>query len=141
RTKQGDNLWLIPGLGDPAVRLTDWTGSQTRPTFAPNGRWIAFYANLEVTDRVDLYVVEPREAAAPRLVARGVVPNAAGPTWTPDGGHLVVVLDDDQRYDPIALVEARNGAEPRVLDLGTVGNGDLDLIGTPEGKVRLAWVA
>ncbi len=141
RSKQGDNLWLIPGLGDPAVRLTDWTGSQTRPTFAPNGRWIAFYANLEVTDRTDLYVVEPREHAAPRLVQRGVVPNAAGPAWTPDGGSMVVVIDDDKRFDPIALVEPRNGSGPLVLDLGTVGNGDLDVVKTPEGRMRIAWVA
>jgi len=138
---QGDNLWLIPGLGDEPIRLTDWTGSQTRPTFSPNGRWVAFYANLENADRMDLYIVEPRQAATPRMVVKGVVPNAHGPAWTPDGDHLVTVLDQDDKYDPIALVEAKQGDDAQILDLGTVGNGDLDVVKGADGRAHLAWVA
>jgi len=137
----GDNVWLIPSLGDDPVQLTNWTGNQTRPTFSPKGEWIAFYANLEDMDRLDLYLVEPRVGAVPRLLTRAVVPNAGGPSWTPDGRHLVLVLDDDQRFDPLAVLEARPGAEPKIIDLGTVGHGDLDVVEGPEGTLRLAYVA
>jgi len=140
-SNRGDNLWLIPGLGDPAIRLTDWTGNQTRPTFSPRGTWIAFYANLEQEDRMDLYIVEPREGAAPRLVIRNVVPNASGPSWMPDGEHMIVVLDDDDRYDPIVKVEARPGAIAVPVETGTVGNGDIDVVRAKDGRVLLAFVA
>lgn len=140
-SNSGDNLWLIPALGDEPIQLTDWTGNQVRPTFSPDGRWIAFYANLEDADRNDLYIVEPHPTAVPRLVARGVVANSAGPAWTPDGQHLVIVLDDDQKFDPIAIVEAKPGATPVALDLGTVGHGDIDVVGDGDGSLLVAYVA
>lgn len=140
-SKSGDNLWLMPNLDAEPVQLTTWSGSQTRPSFSPQGDKIAFYGNLEDPARFDLYMVDARPAAVPRLVTRGVVPNASGPSWTPDGQHLVVVLEDDQRFDPIALVRGQPDSQPRILELGTVGHGDLDVTVGPAGRIRVAYVA
>ncbi len=140
-SKSGDNLWLIPHLDASPVQLTTWSGTQTRPRFSPRGDRIAFYANLEETGRFDLHIVAPREGAVPRRVVRGVVPNAGGPAWTPDGEHLVVVLSDSDRYDPIAVVPARSDATPEILDLGTVNHGDLSVTAGSDGKIRLAYIA
>ncbi len=136
---EGDALWLVSLRNGVPQQLTRWPGEQLRPSFAPNGALIAFYANREQGDRFDLYVTEPRLGAEPRKLAEGVVPNVHGPTWTPDGQHLVAVLDDDTRYDPIVAVPVGGGA-PKVLELGTVGHGDLDLA-TVQGVPTLAFVA
>ena len=56
------------------------------------------------------------------------------------GKGLVVVMQDDDRYDPIAIVEAKPGADPHVLDFGTVGHGDIDVVDGPDG-LRVAYVA
>ena len=139
--RNGDNLWLLPSLTGAPVQLTRWSGTQTAPSFSPDGSKIAFYANKEVTDRFDLYVVDARSGATPARIATDVLINPGGPAWSPDGSILVVTCNDDARYDPICAVEARPGATVRPLDLGTVGHGDLDLVKGPDGLLWLAYTA
>jgi TolB protein len=134
----GDHLYWLPGLDQAPIQLTDWSGSQIRPRFAPSGRSIAFYANHEQTDRFDLYIVEARAGAPPRKLASGVLPDGNGPSWTPEGGALIAVLDDDTRFDPVVRV-ALSG-DTTVLNLGTVGHADL-AVTQRDGQTWLAWIA
>jgi len=135
----GDHLWLLPSRDADPVALTDWKGLQIRPRFAPSGRTVAFYANRDDPERFDLYVMEAQAGAEARKLAEGVVPDARGPSFTPDGERLVFVRDDDEAYDPIHTV-AVAGGEPVQVPLGTVGHGDLDVT-TRNGQVWLAYVA
>jgi dipeptidyl aminopeptidase/acylaminoacyl peptidase len=137
----GDHLWLLPNLDGRPVQLTRWPGVQTRPTYSPDGQWIAFYANREEERRFDLYVLRPLHLADPILVLAGVVPDADGPTWSPDGRHLVAVMDDDVAFDPVVAVPVADPLRPVVLELGTVGHGDLDLTAAPGGGWRIAVAA
>lgn len=136
----GDNIFLLPSLTGAPVQLTTWSGTQTSPSFSPDGQKIAFYANRDVRDRFDLFIVEARQGSAPVRVATDVVLNRA-PRWTPDGQHLIFVCNDDDRYDPICRAPAREKATVERLDLGTVGHGDLDLAQAPDGKLWLAFTA
>jgi WD40 repeat protein len=140
----GDKIFLIRDLLEPHPwPLTSLQGSQTRPTWSPDGARVAFYANPEVSDRADLYVVDVRGPAVsmpPRLIAAGVVPNQGGPVWTPNAQELVYVLDDDANYDPIYRV-AVDGGLPQEVGTGTVGNGDLDVGGGTDGRVWIAVAA
>ncbi len=138
-SRTGDHLYLLRDLDGAPERLTSWPGSQLRPRFSPARDELAFYANHEDPSRFDLYAVDARPGAAPRLLLRGVVPDSAGPSWTPDGASLVAVLDDDDAYDPVVAVPRAGGA-PRVVELGTVGHGDLALA-TRDGATWIAWVA
>ena len=139
---RGDNLWWLADIAAPvSVKLVDWAHSQVRPTFSPLGDKVAFYANKDDPERWDLYVVEPKVGGVPVKLANDVVLDVHGPSFTPDGKHLVVVLDDDKRYDPIVAIPLANPAAPKVLELGTVGHGDLDVAKTPDGKVWLAYAA
>lgn len=137
---RGDNLWILPSLIQTPVRLTDWARSQVRPSWSPTADKIAFYANHDEESRFDLYVVDAVAGATPTLLVKDVKLNAAGPTWTPDGKNLVIVVDDDERYDPIVAVNASDSTKVKTLDLGTVGNGDLD-VATVDGKLQIAWAA
>ncbi|NCG21517.1 MAG: hypothetical protein GWP91_21095 [Rhodobacterales bacterium] len=137
--KTGDNLWLLPKLTGSPLKITAWAGNQVHPVFSPSAHQIAFYANHEDIRRNDLYVVDATDGAQPRLLVRGVVSDANGPAWSPDGSSLIVVLDDDERFDPIARVELDSGATT-VLRFDTVGNGDLSLVDR-DGTTWLAWVA
>lgn len=139
--KQGDNLWLMPSLTGSPVQLTRWAGIQTGPAFSPDGQKIAFYANKDVEDRFDLFLMDARAGAVPVRVARDVVVDHRGPSWTPDGRSLVFVCNDDDRYDPVCMVEAKAGARVQTVKLGTVGHGDLDLSTGPDGALWLAYTA
>ncbi len=138
-SRTGDNIWLLPGLDSAAVQLTSWSGNQIHPRYSPTEPTIAFYANRENAQRFDLYVMPAKGSAEAKLLVKGVVSSASGPAWTPDGKHLVVVIDDDEAFDPIAAVNVETGATKR-LPLGTVGHGDLDVT-ERNGAIWLAYVA
>lgn len=137
----GDRLWLLGRLDGSPAELTTLPGSQIRPSFSPSGDLVAFYANPEDPTRWDLYAVPLQPAAVPKLLAPGVVPNALGPSWTPDGTHLVYVRNDDEAFDPIAAVRVSDASRVVDLDFGTVGNGDLDLVQRSDGVTWISWVA
>lgn len=140
-TRRGDSLWLIDDVGFPAPRaLTTWSGVQTHPSFSPDGASIAFYANHEVEERFDLYVM-PATGGEPRRLATDVVLNTRGPSWTPDGSAIVYVRHDDDTFNPVWRVPVAAPEKARQLPLGTVGNGDLDLVRRADGKTWIAVAA
>ncbi|RME24191.1 MAG: hypothetical protein D6798_11775, partial [Deltaproteobacteria bacterium] len=113
---------------------------QTRPSFSPDGTRVAYYSNQEQPDRWDLYVI-PATGGEARKLAEGVVMNARGPTWTPDGRTIVYVLDDDDAFDPVWRVSVDEPGDARRVPTGTVGNGDLDLTVGTDGATWLAVAA
>lgn len=138
---RGDNLFLIDDVGFPAPRaFTSWPGVQTRPSWSPDGTRIAFYANRDVDDRFDLYVIPAAGGDAAR-VATGVVLNPRGPSWTPDGASLVYTRADDATFNPVWRVPVADPGKARMVPTGTVGNTDLDVVRRPDGKTWLAVAA
>ncbi len=139
-TPQGDNLYLVDNVDFPAPRpLTDWPGVSTRPSWSPDGTKLAFYSNHDNPARFDLYVLTP--GGTPSRVATGVVMNARGPAWTPDGKHVVYVRDDPDNFDPVWAVPATDPSRARMVPTGTVGNGDIDVVKGPDGRAWLAVTA
>jgi Tol biopolymer transport system component len=137
-SQTGDNLFLIEDLANPQSRqLTEWQHMQTRPSFSPDGQFIAFYSNHENSDRFDLWITEVD--GSPRKLRSDVVMNSLGPTWLPDSKSLLVVADEDAKFDPLYKVSL-SGASKR-LKTGTVGNGDHDLTTLADGNSYLALAA
>jgi len=139
-TDEGDYLFVIDDLEQPSPQLvTSWGHTQTRPSFSPDGRNLAFYSNHQDATRFDLYTMPL--GGTPRLVAERVVMDIAGPAWTPDGDHLVYVLDDETRYDPVYAAPVNAPDRARPVPTQTVGNGDLDLTRGTDGRLYLAVTA
>ena len=70
----GDDLWTAPAGGGLARRLTDHEGVERQPRFSPDGRLIAFTA--EIDGNPDVYVMNAdgsdlRRAHLPRRRRRG----------------------------------------------------------------------
>lgn len=135
----GDTLWLLRDLQGEAIPVAHGPGTRSRPSWSPDGSLLAWHQSTDGSGRFDLVVAEPRVGAPTRVLLRGVLPGATGPSWTPDGRTLVVVRDDDAALDPIVAVPV-DGGPVRPLDLGTVGHGDLDLVAR-DGRLWIAWVA
>lgn len=139
-TSQGDAVW-ISDLQGQARPLLAWEDSQVRPSFSPEGRLLAFYSDRERSEGWDLWVTEIDRPERARRLARDVVPNAHGPSWTPDGQRIVLVRNDDAAFDPIAIVPVDGSTAPRTLQAGTVSHGDLDVGRGPDGRTWIAYVA
>ncbi len=143
-TSAGDNVWILDDLkGAMPRRLTTDTATQVRPTWAPSGApRIAFYQYArgqgDTLGRVDLMVATPQGGV--RKLAEGLFADSRGPSWTPDGSALIVVLDDAARFDPVARVDARTG-DIQAISTGTVGNADLSVGRTRSGQTILAVCA
>jgi Tol biopolymer transport system component len=136
----GDKLYLIEDLAKPAPRaLTHWGQTQTRPSFSPDGRQIAFYSNHRDPSSFDLFLLPLGGTAT--LVAERVVMDSDGPAWTPDGSHLVYVLDDETRYDPVYAAPVATPSRAAPVATGTVGNGDLDVSFGTDGRIYMAVAA
>ena len=139
---KGDTLWLIDDVQAGAARpLTTWGHTQTRPSWSPDGRTLAFYSNHVDGKRFDLYVVATTAGATPSLLVEGVVMNHRGPAWLPDSSGIVTVVDDDAAYDPVWTVPLTSPASRRQVATGTVGNGDLDVVQGTDGNTWLAVAA
>lgn len=135
-TQAGDNLYLIDNVAFPAPRaFTTWEHTQTRPSFSPDGSTIAFYSNHSDLDRFDLYMAPL--SGTPVLVAMDVIMNDEGPTWTPDGRHLVYVKHDDSRFNPVYAAPVRQPSQAVPIQTGTVGNADLDVVKRSDGNYWL----
>lgn len=142
----GSNIRVIRDVSNPQdsdVALTAWKSTQIKPTFSPNGEWVAFFSNHGREDRTrfDVYLVKVA-GGKPTLAARDVVPNErSGPVWTPDGLGLVVVRNDPNAGDPLVRVDLFGGRE-QVLATGTANNGDPTLFGRVGDRTwRLAFVS
>ncbi|MFT4979892.1 MAG: dipeptidyl aminopeptidase/acylaminoacyl peptidase [Myxococcota bacterium] len=142
-TDEGDQIFWIPDVtaapmqAQPLVALGH---TQTRPRYSPDGATLAFYSDHTQPGRFDLYVLDV-ESRALTLIDEGVLLNHRGPSWTPDGAHLVYVRDDDNQLDPVWTAPLADPGAAKPLQTGTVGNRDLDIVAGGDGQLWLAVAA
>jgi Tol biopolymer transport system component len=143
-TDAGDQIFLIDTLDTPSgpqpTTLVSLGRTQTRPRFSPDGRHLAFYSDHTEPGRFDLYALKLSDRSI-LPIDEGVVLNRSGPTWTPDGLHLIYVRDDDNQLDPVYSAPVDGGAAPRKVHTETVGNRDLDVTQGDDGQLWLAVAA
>jgi eukaryotic-like serine/threonine-protein kinase len=96
----------------PKVRtFTGFPGSETRPSFSPDGKQLAFIWNGEKQDNFDIYVQLVDEATPRRLTT-----NAAfdySPVWSPDALHIAFLRDSPAGKEVI-VIPAGGGAERKL---------------------------
>ena len=90
---RGGPVWLVEASSGQAMQLTGATTEALAPAFAPDGRWLAFFAP-DSTRRMQLWVLG---TAAPNATAVRLTSHAdVTPTrvrWTRDGRWLVYSAD------------------------------------------------
>lgn len=101
----------------PAPRilpLTTYPGSELHPSFAPDGKQVAFAWNSDGGDRYSIFIKLVETGAPLRLT------HSAGtdlsPSWSPDGAALAF-LRTSKEDAGVYLVPALGGSERRLADL------------------------
>ncbi len=135
-------LWLLrPGRVAPeqplvAVPFTTYSGSETEPSFSPDGNQVAFTWTGEKDDNSDIYVKLIGTGTPLRLTKD---PRTEyGPAWSPDG-RSIAFLRTTVTSTEVVLIPALGGPERQ---LGDIGSGKMAINGpklawSPDGK----WLA
>ena len=115
---EGD-LWQTTVQGGTARRLTTHLGTESRPVFSPDGKWLAFSANYE--GPTEIYVMPASGGLPHRRTYEGM--SAQAVNWTADSKVLyattrysglpdtqLATVDAGNRVELIPLSQAAQGA-------------------------------
>jgi serine/threonine protein kinase len=140
------SAWRLRGNAptpEPAlttIPLTTFTGSESMPTFSPDGNQVAFVWNGEQHDNADVYVKAMGPGPPLRLTTDPE--RDSSPAWSPDGSSIAFVRGDGDALR-LLLIPALGGPERKLADLqlksgGTYASASAPLIAwSPDGR----WIA
>jgi len=141
-SKGETDLWRMAPDGSRPTQITRWKGIESNPSWSPDGKQIAFFADHGRAGRFDLYVKSVASSDEPRLVAEDVVKaDRTGPAWTPDGKGIVVARKAPPE-NPLLIVWIGATLRWTPLSTATVLNTD-PVIGVEPGGKRwqIAFIA
>jgi len=113
------HLYLLDvASGDCQALAADPARADSHPVFSPDSRQLAFIGNGSArasAGRDEIYVLDARPGAQPRLLLSTWSPNKPWLAWSPDGRQLAFLQGEQLRYnayidDSLALVDAGGGA-------------------------------
>jgi tricorn protease len=81
------DLWIVSREGGEALRLTNGPGTESSPSFSPDGKMVAFSG--EYDGNQDVYIVPAGGGVPRRLTYHPADDDVAG--WTPDGKQVLFV--------------------------------------------------
>lgn len=115
---QNTDVFVVEPVAGAAPRaLTTSPGSDGSPSWSPDGKSVVYVAG---GDPGDLWygpshlAVVGREGGAPRELTRSLDRNAGAPEFTPDGRHILFLLED-RGTQQLARVPAAGGTLERIV--------------------------
>jgi dipeptidyl aminopeptidase/acylaminoacyl peptidase len=143
RALENSDVYVIDARGGAMPRrLTDFAGPDgSRPTWSPDGKWIAFLRGDE--PRFSAYhqnklVLVPSDGGAARVLAASLDRPVSGPRFAADGASIYVLVVDD-REQHLARVRVSDGGVERLVTgkrvvggYSTVGARTVVLASTPD---------
>lgn len=128
------NLWTLNVATHKATRLTQGDGGDFRPSWSPDGKWIAFSSDRgsdlppakgrwERLQLADVYLIRPDGRGLHRLSAHGGF--CGSPKWTPDSKSVVAYcmpaqdtwthrFGDEEGNDKLMKIDIASGAATEV---------------------------
>jgi len=126
------NLWVVPASGGELTLLITGPGRDTGGAIAPNGRWMAYFA--DDTGRVEAYVQSfPEPSRRIQVSQQGAI----AAWWTRDGRQLLMLGADLRLWaTDVETTGAFQASVPRRIATFTPGLVSIDAM--PERKRFLA---
>jgi Tol biopolymer transport system component/serine/threonine protein kinase len=121
-----------------AAMLTSYSGTETQPSFSPEGNKVAFVWDGDKGDNQDIYVMQIGSAGTPMRVTTSAAAEAS-PAWSPDDRWIAFTREQrDQGNFAIVLIPPLGRQERKLTEVTGLGShstpGLAGLCWTPDGK-------
>jgi Tol biopolymer transport system component/predicted Ser/Thr protein kinase len=107
----------VPEAAMQIIPLTSDPGNQSAPTFAPDGKQVAYIWDGEHQNNVDIYVKMISTGSQLRLTSDPAYDG--GPVWSPDGNYIAFFRNVSPEKCAILLISPLGGSERKVADRWT----------------------
>ena len=112
------DLFLVPTSGGEPKKITTNPGFDGNPVYSPDGKYIAYHAQLTPVYESDRWrvMLYNRATGKTENLSEAFDRSANELAWSPDS-KSIYFLAENETLQPLYLVEARAGAQPKkVLD-------------------------
>ena len=111
------DLFLVPVSGGDAKRITTQPGFDGNPVYSPDGKYIAYHAQLTTGYEADRWRVMLYDRAAGKsenLTETSFDRSATNLAWSPDS-KTIYFLAENETLQPVYAMAAKAGAVPKKL--------------------------
>ena len=115
-TSTNGDLFLVPASGGEPRRITSNPGFDGNPVYSPDGRYIAYHAQLTAGYESDRWRVMlfDRQSGKSENLSEAFDRSANELAWSPDS-RTIYFLAENETLQPVYAMEARAGATPKKL--------------------------
>ena len=110
------DLFVVPVSGGEAKRITSNPGFDGNSVYSPDGRWIAYHAQLTAGYEADRWriMLYDRQTGKSMDLTAGFDRSANDLAWSPDS-KTIYFTAENETLQPIYAMEARAGVAPKKL--------------------------
>jgi len=108
------DLFLVPVAGGEAKRITTNQGFDGNPVYSPDGKYIAYHAQMTAgyeSDRWQVMLYD-RQSGKTENLSAGFDRSATDLAWSPDS-KTIYFLAENETLQPVYAMEARAGDTPK----------------------------
>jgi dipeptidyl aminopeptidase/acylaminoacyl peptidase len=126
------DLFIVPVAGGEPKRITTQPGYDGNPVYSPDGKYIAYHAQLTAEYESDRWRVMLYERQSGRIenLSEGFDRSANEIAWSPDS-KTIYFIAENETLQPVYAMAARVGVEPKKI-IGDSYNTAISL--SPDGK-------
>ena len=115
-TSTNGDLFLVPVTGGEAKRITNNPGFDGNPVYSPDGRYIAYHAQLTPGYEADRWrvMLYDRQSGKTENLSEGFDRSANELAWSADS-KTIYFTAENETLRPVYAMAARAGAEPKKI--------------------------
>jgi dipeptidyl aminopeptidase/acylaminoacyl peptidase len=110
------DLFIVPVAGGEAKRITTQPGFDGNPAYSPDGKFIAYHAQLKPEYESDRWrvMLYDRQTGKNENLSEGFDRSANELAWSPDS-KTIYFTAENETLQPVYAMSARAGAEPKKI--------------------------